>query len=148
MALHNQRTQYRFVPAAYSLGLAVIFSATVLNLCLHRLPAKHLYLLPDILTERYDRAGNLGVTTLLVGIGGSLIMVGVIGSYLSGRSSRTGGRGLADCPTPNTPMSYSDPGLITPSDARASSGTMVLQTMKYMGAKPSALPGATVMVEQ
>ena len=52
-----------------SVGLAVIFSATVLNLCLHKLEPKHLYALPSFVVEPYERAGSMGVTLVFAAIG-------------------------------------------------------------------------------
>jgi len=135
----------RFTPIAYSIGLATIFSATVLNLCLHKLEPKHLYALPSFVVEPYEAAGSMGVTLVLAGIGLFIMFLGYLSSRLSGRSSRTGGRTTAET---GAEAVYSDPRISVPTAATSSSGTMVLETTKYLGKKPSALPGSTVFVEK
>jgi hypothetical protein len=135
----------RFSPIAYSVGLAIIFSATVLNLCLHKLEPRHLYSLPSFLIDPYERAGSLGVTLMLAGFGLFVMMLGCLSSLLSGTTSRSGGRPTAETVDDTT---YSDPRIAVPPPATASSGTMMLETTKYMGKKPSALPGATVFVDK
>jgi hypothetical protein len=135
----------RFSAIAYSVGLAIIFSATILNLCLHKLPPKHFYQLPSFLVEPYERAGNMGVTLVLAGFGLFIVLLGFLGQILAARSSRTGGFTAADGTQQEQETAYSDP-RIAPPTATASSGTMVLETTKYLGKKPSALPGSTVIV--
>jgi hypothetical protein len=135
----------RFAPIAYSLGLAIIFSATVLNLCLHKLEPKHFYSLPSFLVDPYERAGSLGVTLVLAGCGLFIMLLGYLSTYLGGRTSRTGGLATAE---DAEEIAYSDPRIDVPSAASSSSGTMVLETTKYLGKKPSALPGSTVFVDR
>jgi hypothetical protein len=135
----------RFAPIAYSLGLAIIFSATVLNLCLHKLEPKHLYSLPSFLVDPYERGGSLGVTLVLAGCGLFIMILGYLSTYLSGRTSRSGGLLTAEGAEE---MAYSDPRIEIPGAATSSSGTMVLETTKYLGKKPSALPGSTVFVDK
>jgi hypothetical protein len=141
----EQSDTSRFTPIAYSIGLAIIFSATVLNLCLHKLEPKHLYSLPSFLVEPYERAGSLGVTVVLAGVGVFIMGLGYLSSLLSGRSSRTGGRVT---PEPDEAAVYSDPRIAVPASSTSSSGAMVLETTKYLGKKPSALPGATVFSDK
>ena len=135
----------RFAPIAYSIGLATIFSATVLNLCLHKLEPKHLYALPSFVVEPYEAAGSMGVTLVLAGIGLFIMFLGYVSSQLTGRSSRTGGRVTRE---PGEETVYSDPRISVPTAGTSSSGTMMLETTKYLGKKNSALPGSTVFVEK
>src|SRR4029453_2005692 len=141
----DQPATSRFTPIAYSIGLAIIFSATVLNLCLHKLEPKHLYALPSFVVEPYERAGSLGVTLVLAGIGLFIMFLGYVSSQLCGRTTRTGGQ---TTPEPGEETTYSDPRISVPTTATSSSGAMVLETTKYLGKKPSALPGSTVFVEK
>lgn len=145
MLPEQQPPTSRLAPIAYSLGIAIIFSATVLNLCLHKLPPKHLYALPSFLTDAYDQGGNLGVTLLLAGFGLFIMALGYVSTFFSGRTTRTGGFTAVEetCAT-----AYSDPRIDVPATATASSGTMALETTKYLGKKPSALPGSTVIIDQ
>ena len=111
----------RFAPIAYSIGLATIFSATVLNLCLHKLEPKHLYALPSFVVEPYEAAGSMGVTLVLAGIGLFIMMLGYASSCFSGRSSRTGGKATVET---GEEAIYSDPRISVPSTATSSSGTV------------------------
>jgi hypothetical protein len=141
----DQPETSRFAPIAYSIGLAIIFSATVLNLCLHKLEPKHLYSLPSFLVEPYERAGSLGVTLVLAGVGVMIMGLGYASSLLGGKSTRTGGRVTVE---PEGAEVYSDPRIAVPTTTTSSSGAMVLETTKYLGKKPSALPGSTVIGER
>src|SRR5262245_56137493 len=141
----EQSDSSRFTPIAYSVGLAIIFSATVLNLCLHKLEPKHLYSLPSFLVDPYEQAGSLGVTLFLAGVGVFIMGLGYLSSLLSGKSSRSGGRVT---PEPDEAAVYSDPRIAVPPASSSSNGAMVLETTKYLGKKPSALPGATVFSEK
>ena len=71
-------------------GLPIIFSATVLNLCLHKLEPKHLYSLPSFVVEPYEQAGSMGVTLVLAGVGLFIMVLGYLSAHLSGRSTRSG----------------------------------------------------------
>jgi len=135
----------RFTPIAYSLGLAIIFSATVLNLCLYKLPPKHLHALPSVLVDTYEQGGNLGVTLMLAGVGVIIMALGYVSSILCGHTTRTGGHATLESAV-EVPT-YVDPRVDIPSPATASSGTMILDTAKYLGKKPSALPGSAVFGE-
>lgn len=144
MLPEKQEPSSRLAPIAYSLGIAIIFSATVMNLCLHKLPPKHLYQLPSFLVEPYEQGGNLGVTLVLAGIGLGIMGLGYLSTYFTGHTTRSGGHAkLESAPE----IAYSDPRIDVPSPGTSSSGTMVLETTKYLGKKPSALPGSTVIVE-
>jgi hypothetical protein len=145
MLPEKQLPSSRFAPIAYSLGLAIIFSATVLNLCLHKLPPKHLYSLPSFLTDAYEQGGNLGVTLVLGGAGLVIMALGYLSTLFTGRTSRSGGHTAVDDASTAT---YSDPRIDASSPATSSSGTLMLETTKYLGKKPSALPGSTVIVEE
>ena len=136
----DQAPTSRFTPIAYSLGLAIIFSATVLNLWLHKLEPQHLYALPSFVVEPYDRAGSMGVTLVLAGLGLFIMFLGYVTAQLSGRSTRSGGQTTSE-PTEET--TYSDPRISVPSAATSSSGTMVLEAAKYLGRRlPAPLPGS------
>ena len=141
----DQPATSRFTPIAYSIGLAIIFSATVLNLCLHKLEPKHLYSLPSFLVEPYEQAGSMGVTVFLAGVGVFIMGLGFLSSLMTGRSTRSGGRVT---PEADEVAVYSDPRIAVPTASTSSSGAMVLETTKYLGKKPSALPGATVFTEK
>jgi hypothetical protein len=141
----DQAAGSRFTPIAYSIGLATIFSATVLNLCLHKLEPKHLYALPSFVVEPYEQAGAMGVTLVLAGLGLFIMFLGYVSSQLCGRTTRTGGQ---TTPESMEETAYSDPRITLPVTATSSSGSMVLETTKYLGKKPSALPGSTVFVEK
>lgn len=145
MLREKQPSSSRLAPIAYSLGLAIIFSATVLNLCLYKLPPKHLYSLPSFLTEPYEQAGSLGVTLVLAGFGLFIMALGYLSTMFGGKTTRSGGHTAADSACE---MTYSDPRISVRSPATASSGTMTLETTKYLGKKPSALPGSTVIIEK
>ena len=145
MLPEKQLPTSRFAPIAYSVGLATIFSATVLNLCLYKLPPKHLYSLPTFLTDAYEQGGNLGVTVVLGGAGLFMMALGYLSTLFTGRTSRSGGHTAVDDACGTT---YSDPRIDTTSPATSSSGTLLLETTKYLGKKPSALPGSTVIVEE
>jgi hypothetical protein len=142
MLRDKQPSTSRFSVVAYSLGLAIIFSATILNFCLHKLPPKHLYSLPSFIVEPYEQGGNLGVTLTLAGFGLFLMVLGYISTLTSGGTTRTGGHTAVDSACA---PDYSDPRITVTTAAGSSSGTMVLETGKYLGKKPSALPGATVI---
>jgi hypothetical protein len=145
MKTADQTEGSRFTPIAYSLGLAIIFSATVLNLCLHKLEPKHLYALPSFVVEPYEQAGAMGVTLVLAGLGLFIMFLGYVSSQLYGRTTRTGGQ---TTPEPGAETAYSDPRISVPTTSTSSSGSMALETTKYLGKKPSALPGSTVFVEK
>jgi hypothetical protein len=140
----DQPTTSRFAPIAYSIGLAIIFSATVLNLCLHKLEPRHFYLLPSFLVEPYEQAGSMGVTLVLAGIGLFILVLGYASAQLHGGSTRSGGQLTAQSAEETT---YSDPRISVPTTT-SSSGTMALETTKYLGKKNSALPGSTVFVDK
>ena len=138
-------SNYRFVAISYSIGLSLIFSASVLNLCLHKLPPKHLYSLPSWLVSPYEQAGPIGVTLFVAGLGFLLVLLGVLGTFVSGSSSRSGRTATLDS---SGELNYSNPGISTPTEVSCPGGMMALETFKYMGKKPSALPGSTVIVHE
>jgi hypothetical protein len=140
----DQPATSRFAPIAYSIGLAIIFSATILNLCLHKLEPRHFYLLPSFLVEPYEQAGSLGVTLVLAGIGLFIMVLGYVSAQLRGGTTRSGGQSTAQLSEEAT---YSDPRISVPITT-SSSGTMILETTKYLGKKNSALPGSTVFVDK
>jgi len=145
MSRDKQPSMPRFSAIAYSIGLAIIFSATILNFCLHKLPPKHLYSLPSFIVDPYEQGGNLGVTLTLAGFGLFLMVLGYLNTLLSPGTSRSGGHTAVDAACA---PDYSDPRIAVTTSAGSSSGTMVLETTKYLGKKPSALPGATVIVDK
>jgi len=122
----------RFGVATYSVGLALIASATILNLSLDKLPPKELYSLPDFLVLPYDQAGPMGVTLILAGVGIVLVLLGFLGTILRGKS-RVDSEESVDDSTTNAGKASSQPQIAT--DASSGKGVMVMQTQKYLGKK-------------
>jgi hypothetical protein len=87
----------------------------------------------------------MGVTLVLAGFGLFIMSLGYLSTLMSGRTSKTGGVTAVDSSCDTT---YSDPRLSVPVDGTTSSGSMVLETTKYLGKKPSALPGSAVYIEE
>src|SRR5215831_13170327 len=85
--MSRAKRSFQWGTVAYSVGLALIVSAAVLNLCLYKLPPKELYSLPDFLVDPYDRAGPMGLTIFLAALGGFIVLLGVLGTLLRGRST-------------------------------------------------------------
>src|SRR4051794_27951547 len=116
MPRDTKNSTSRISAVAYSLGLAVIFSATILNFCLHKLPPKHLYSLPSFIVEPYEEGGNLGVTLTLAGFGLFLLLLGYLSTFMTGKTTRSGGHTAVESAC--APQ-YSDPriAVATPSTA-------------------------------
>jgi hypothetical protein len=118
---------FQFGTLTYSVGLALIVSAAILNLTLDKLTLQHLYLLPDFLVDPYEQMGTLGVTLLLGGVGVVLVTLGIMGTLRRGQRSLTSGGFLSDSACDADPSAQAG-------DSRA--GAVVLATQKYVGKRP------------
>ena len=85
------------------------------------------------------------MTLTLAGFGLFVMGLGYLNTLLSAGTSRSGGHTAVDAACA---PDYSDPRIAVTTSAGSSSGTMVLETTKYLGKKPSALPVATVIVDK
>ena len=88
----------------------------------------------------------MGVTLVLAGIGLAIMVLG----YISAHATRWEqlDRAASQPPESAEGTTYSDPRISVPVAQRSSSGTMALETTKYLGKKTSALPGSTVFVDK
>src|SRR5215471_2662826 len=139
--MSRAKRSFQWGTVAYSLGLSLIVSAAVLNLCLYKLPPKELYSLPDFLVDPYDRAGPMGLTIFLAALGGFIVLLGVLGTLLRGRSAvrsadgqETDGDSGANDLTGSGKKSSSTPVVVDSSSGQA---VMVLETQKYFTRKPA-----------
>jgi len=123
---HSHRS-FQFGTLTYSVGLALIVSAAVLNLCLDKLTLQHLYKLPDFLVEPYEQMGNMGVTLVLGGVGLLLVTLGILGTMRRGRVSHTSASYLSDSSCEVAPSGKSSSFQI---------GAVELETQKYVGKRP------------
>jgi len=73
----------RSVQAALVAGVGVVLLATVLNIVLAGMTQSELNDLPYFLSLPYDWSGRLGVTLAVLGVGFSVILLGLIGERLA-----------------------------------------------------------------
>jgi hypothetical protein len=117
---------------SFCCGLALIVSATVLNLAHDRMSPREVEALPLFLSDLYDMAGKLGVTLLLVGTGLSLILLGLAlrcDTLLFSRAP------VRTEPEPEGVYFYTADD--QPESAVGPNGGLVLQTRKYLHPKRS-----------
>jgi hypothetical protein len=128
MSRSKQHGWFRFGPASYAVGLALIVSAAIFNVSLDKLPPKHLYSLPDFLVDPYDRAGPLGLTLCLAGFGMLLVMLGFLGTLRQNSTQSSSVEQVSD--------SVADAATSSPQGGTTRSSSMVLATQKYVGKRP------------
>jgi hypothetical protein len=122
---------------SFCTGLALIVSATILNLAHDRMTPSEIDALPLFLSDLYDFAGKLGVTLLFVGAGLVLIILGLAmrcDRLLYSRGPRAETEVEAEAVYFYTPDEQPD---------AAPGGGLVLQTRKYLRPKRSRSGSAT-----